>query len=848
MEIIDELYDALRAGDAEKFTQIHLSQSGHDLFFEVQVDYEEPIQRKAYLTAIKKVLPKNFLKDFKLKDNPFNLSNVGMLYPEEMADLFMAIFICALDENDQETIDNLHAIEPKTSEHIGGFLDGYGHSMMSAGEFAKGVQIYDLALKFTSPGKSVYANALWFAQKDNTGLPINKERNDKWLEICLPHAPENPGIFFNAACVFMEHQEPEKVIDNIRNAIHFGAGIEGLNGFHNTREMAKDPLFDPIRDRVDAIFNTPPIGVNAKAWWSESDCEWIYGERDQSGRFQGMVEYWRPGGTLVCQTEHIDGEPNGTFTRFHESGEVSRQGRMKGSQIIGMDTGYRSYVFTSENAIPEQAPLIVHSIETHWVDGNFSHQVLRDINNALLTPAGEPVPDQPANVPEGAFFLNDIWSFGSYSKDAQKIGTWQYFMADGEFLKEEFYTDEEEYVYSILRSDRTDAAFEKGLLVSGNWIGIVTLLDENKNELGTFDSTGADLIRDPNLRQWVHDVRAVDWENLESAYSDTIAVEQHLIQFALAEDPESRDDFLGNLYSYICHQGSTYESSAKAIPLLIRLSAVSESEEVQLRSLVLVEHMSLIPRGKYDHWTAEGHVFSCTVAVSAAAYDLMALYSRAENPDHRIAVLNCLAGAFENIDVVTFLSEETPDVENYAVRIAALGNFKAITPEIFAAVDSMPNLLKLAVVYGAALWWDGPDLSNGLEVLLGLLDEEEINESFYKFPCVDGPVIEELAFMIQPDEASIGQLTERLSNRLTEVKGLGAVQAVEASLRIVFAQEEFRIYQGKILRTIAAKDDLWTSADGEPLTLVNFTEILDSWDFPNTREAFGTFSETWPTD
>lgn len=846
MEIIDELYDALKAGDAEKFTQIHLSQSGHDLFFEVQVDYEESLQRKAYLSAVNKVLPKNFLTDFKLNDNPLNLSNVGMLYPEQMGDLFMAILICAIEENDQETLANLHAVEPKSSETIGAYLDGFGHSLMQGGEYEKGIQVYDLALKFASPGKSVYANALWVAQEDNTSLPIDKERNEKWLEICLPHGPENPGIFFNASCVFMEHKDYEKVIDNIRNAIHYGAGQDGDNGFHKTREMSKDPLFNDIRDRIDAIFTTPPVGVNAKAWWSENDGEWVYGERDQSGRFQGLVEYWRPGGTLCCQTEHINDEPNGSFTRFHESGEVSRQGKMKGSQIIGVDTAYRSYVFTSEKAMPDQAPLTVHSIETHWVDGNFSHQVLRDIDNNLLTPTGEPVPDQPACVPEGAFFLNDIWSAGSYSKDAKKIGTWKYFKPEGDFFKEEFYNDDESYSYTILRSDRTDAAFEKGVIVSGDWLGIVALLDENKNELGTFDSTGADLIRDPNLLQWVHEVRAIDWDSLESAYGNTIAVEQHLIEFAVGEEDQTRDNALGNLYSYICHQGTTYESSAVAILLLIRLSAISAYEEVQLRALALVEHMSLMPRGKYDHWLAEGHVFDCTAAVSAAAYDLMALYSCVDNPEHRVGILNCLAGAFENVDVITFLSEESADVENYAVRIAALGNFKAITPEIFAAVDSMPNLLKLAVVYGAALWWDGPDLSNGLEVLLGLLDDEDIDESFYKFPCVDGPVIEELAFMIQPDEASIGQLTERLLSRMSEVTGFGAIPVIEAALRITFAQEEFRVYQGKVLRTLVAKDDQW-QPNGDTATL-NLTETLDSWDFPNTRKELAGFSDQWPSD
>lgn len=42
----------------------------------------------------------------------------------------MLIFICALEENNEETLDNLHALEPKNSKTIGEYLDGYGHTLM----------------------------------------------------------------------------------------------------------------------------------------------------------------------------------------------------------------------------------------------------------------------------------------------------------------------------------------------------------------------------------------------------------------------------------------------------------------------------------------------------------------------------------------------------------------------------------------------------------------------------------------------------------------------------------------------------------------------------------------------
>ncbi|GEM_PF-6346395 len=848
MELIDELYEALEQGNTEQFTQILLSQESHDLFFEIQVDHDDPGQRRTFLSAAKKALPANFIRDFKLSNNPFNLGNVASLYPDQMADLFMSLLICAVDEDDQEMMATLHKVEPKNSETIVQYLDQLGHSLMAKGEYKKSIDVIDLGLKFeNNVSTTIFANALWVSQKDNTGFEIDKERNRRWLDICLKHGPENAGIFFNAACVFMEHEEYDKVIENIRNAIHYGAGQDGLNSFAKMREMTQDAMLDPIRDRVDAIFNTPPIGVNPKAWWSESDGEWIFGEKDQSGNFQGLVRYWRPGGTLVCETEHVDGQPMGKFTRYHESGEVSREGQLNGSQIVGADTAYRSYVFTSEKSIPEQAPSNVHSLETHWIDGNFSHQVLRNIDGALLTPDGDLVPERPSNVPDGAFFLANLWQSGIYSGDALKIGLWQYFDPDGAYFKEEFYSNDADYLYTILRSDRTDAAFEKGLW-KGEWIGIVSLLDEHKNELGTFDSTGADLIRDPNLLQWVHEVRAINWGDLESAYTNSESIEQHLLVFGVSEDDDEREKARGHLYSFICHQGSTYEASAAAIPFLVRLSALTKHDDVKVLSLILIEHMSLIPRGKYDNWSAEGHVFECTTAVSGAAYDLIALYTLSTNDDQRIAVLNCLAGAFENPDVIRFLKTETDDVEDYAVRLAALGNFKAITPEHFASVDSMPPLLQLAVVYGAALWWDGPDHSNGLSIILDILDNQDLDASFHKFPCVEGSVIDELAFMIQPDEASITHITEKLLARLDEVHGFDACLTVASALRIVFAQEEFAISQGKVLRALVNKDDLWTNEKGEPIRLLNFIDILEEWEFPENREDLKTFSEQWATE
>lgn len=847
MEIIDELYEALHAGNAEKLSQILLAQKGHDILFDLQVDYEENLQRKAYLHAIKKTLPLNFIRDFVLTNNPFNLANASLLFPEKIGDLFMSFLICAIEEDDLDALNQLHAIEPKDSETIGGYLDGYGHSLIQGSEFSKAIKVYDLALKFKSPGESVYANALWIAQKDNTNLPVDVARNNRWLEICIPHGPTNPGILFNAACIYMEHHDYEKVTEFIKHAIHYGAA-EGPEKYGEFKNMAADVMFDTIREKVDAIFNSPPKGVNAKAWWSDEEGEWVHGEKDANGLFQGIVQYWRPGGTLCCETEHIDGQPNGLFTRFHESGEVSRRGRLLGSQLIGSDTAFRSYDFTSEKAIPEQVPLPVHSVETFWENGNFTHQVLRNLEGDLLTPTGNKVPNRPQSVPEDAFFLNDIWQSGIYSKETDKVGEWLYFHSDGSFLKEEFYQEGIGYSYTILQSDRTDAAYEKGAFSNESWMGIVSLLDENKKVLGTYDSTGADLVKDQKMLEWIARVRAVEWKELESAYEDTSPVGHNLIVFAIAEDSEIRDEAVQQLYNRLYHDETTYEASATAIPLLVSLSTISKTEEMQMRPLIFVEQMALMPRGKYDHWTKEGYAFECVDAISNNAYQLMASYSASENPHQKTALLNCLAAGFKNPDIALFLNEENENMEDYAVQIAALGNLKAISPEMIASIETMPHILQLALIYGCALWWDGPGISNALPIILDLLDDENINEIFYKFPCVDGGIIEELPFLLQADENSILAYADVLLDRIESTTDWISCTLIEAALRTVFAKEDFAIHQGNMLRALVAQDNLWLTPEGEDVRVLEFIEVLDSWEFPNTRDALAEFATQWPSE
>ena len=78
-----------------------------------------------------------------------------------------------------------------------------------------------------------------------------------------------------------------------------------------------------------------PKSVPEEAFWDEGDDEWCLPETDEAGEKHGTVKWWRPDGTLCCQTEYVHGKPHGKFQRFHENGEVSREGIFEDGKLHG---------------------------------------------------------------------------------------------------------------------------------------------------------------------------------------------------------------------------------------------------------------------------------------------------------------------------------------------------------------------------------------------------------------------------------------------------------------------------------------------------------------------------------
>ncbi|QRK08590.1 TIGR02996 domain-containing protein [Archangium violaceum] len=78
--------------------------------------------------------------------------------------------------------------------------------------YSEAVRIFDCLVEFPDLPSFAYCNALWVAQKDNTGLPVEARRSRRYLAACLPYANANPPIHLNAAGVFMELGETDAAL------------------------------------------------------------------------------------------------------------------------------------------------------------------------------------------------------------------------------------------------------------------------------------------------------------------------------------------------------------------------------------------------------------------------------------------------------------------------------------------------------------------------------------------------------------------------------------------------------------------------------------------------------------
>lgn len=104
------------------------------------------------------------------------------------------------------------------ANNIGNFVY---EELMPAQNWPDAISLFTYALDLETGDCNkleVYCNALYVLQHDNTGLPVNAALNHKFLAKSLRYAPQNPAIYFNAACLYVEMRDYEKTLECIRLA------------------------------------------------------------------------------------------------------------------------------------------------------------------------------------------------------------------------------------------------------------------------------------------------------------------------------------------------------------------------------------------------------------------------------------------------------------------------------------------------------------------------------------------------------------------------------------------------------------------------------------------------------
>ncbi len=198
-----------------------------------------------------------------------------------------------------------------------------------------------------------------------------------------------------------------------------------------------------------------PPGVPSEAVWDEDENEWVVGQRNADGELIGIVQYYRPDGSLCCRTNFVDGTPHGAFQRFHENGEPSSGGQFNNGDRQGCHWWARSTAPTTEN-FPSGLGEAIWRCEMDFASGNVVEGRLFDRQGRRVMESGEPFPEvRPPGVPQDAHFRKPdnrsdyCWVSGvarviDGTTEPVRLGVWRTWTTDGILISEEPYDDKGE--------------------------------------------------------------------------------------------------------------------------------------------------------------------------------------------------------------------------------------------------------------------------------------------------------------------------------------------------------------------------------------------------------------------
>jgi hypothetical protein len=187
----------------------------------------------------------------------------------------------------------------------------------------------------------------------------------------------------------------------------------------------------------------------------------------------------------------------------------------------------------------------------------------------------------------------------------------------------------------------------------------------------------------------------IDWAALRACYGPATEIPVLITQLA-NPNPAERNEAIARLWGCLCHQGTVYEASAAAVPLLFRAArSLDLPSEEREQLLALIVHIGLGEDTTWQGYTLWETVQECSAAISAV---LPAMYQWAMTGDSDAKRWALVLAAY-NPDAWAALGADEAQLlqtTNSTTRRLAAATVQGADPDpgvIQALVSADPDLL-----------------------------------------------------------------------------------------------------------------------------------------------------------
>jgi hypothetical protein len=112
------------------------------------------------------------------------------------------------------------------------------YQAIESDRWLEAIETFELVLDSPELERTAYNNALYAVMADNNGLPLDRGRAERFLAAALRHGEENPSIFYNSACVYMELGQVDTALRCLE--------LARRHGYEHAHRLREEPLFQSI--------------------------------------------------------------------------------------------------------------------------------------------------------------------------------------------------------------------------------------------------------------------------------------------------------------------------------------------------------------------------------------------------------------------------------------------------------------------------------------------------------------------------------------------------------------------------------------------------------------------------